>query len=188
MIKQAIIFITVGIIVFFAFGSSVGAANIGVIYNINTNSTRTPISKYIYGTNFYMNTDYSIQRIGGNRCTAYNWENKWSNAGSVYLFQNDTMWDSSNPSVPGLGYTKLIDQSNSINQDSIVTLQLADYVSAPIFGQYLDQYPAPSQYFYPVQFAKGTTVRRTILMLTMTLFIWIVRFLVRNLVMHSLPG
>ena len=151
--KQVIIFITVGII--FVFNSSAGAANINVTYNINTNSTRTPISKYIYGTNFYMNTDYTIQRIGGNRCTAYNWENNWSNAGSDYLFENDTMWDSSNPPVPGLGYTKLIDQSNLINQDSIVTLQLAGYVSAPIFGQNLDQYPAPSQYFYPVQFAKG---------------------------------
>jgi hypothetical protein len=151
--KQVIIFITVGII--FVFSSSAGAANINVTYNINTNSTRTPISKYIYGTNFYMNTDYTIQRIGGNRCTAYNWENNWSNAGSDYLFENDTMWDSSNPPVPGLGYTKLIDQSNLINQDSIVTLQLAGYVSAPIFGQNLDQYPAPSQYFYPVQFAKG---------------------------------
>jgi hypothetical protein len=152
-IKQAIIFITVGII--FVFSSSAGAANIIVTYNINTNSTRTPISKYIYGTNFYMNTDYTIQRIGGNRCTAYNWENNWSNAGSDYRFENDTMWDGSNPPVPGLGYTKLIDQSNSISQDSIVTLQLAGYVSAPIFGEYLDSYPAPSQYFYPVQFAKG---------------------------------
>lgn len=151
--KQVIIFITVGII--FVFSSSAGAANINVTYNINTNLNRTPISKYIYGTNFYMNTDYTIQRIGGNRCTAYNWENNWSNAGSDYLFENDTMWDSSNPPVPGLGYTKLIDQSNLINQDSIVTLQLAGYVSAPIFGQNLDQYPAPSQYFYPVQFAKG---------------------------------
>jgi hypothetical protein len=151
--KQVIIFITVGII--FVFSSSAGAANINVTYNININSTRTPISKYIYGTNFYMNTDYTIQRIGGNRCTAYNWENNWSNAGSDYLFENDTMWDSSNPPVPGLGYTKLIDQSNSVNQDSIVTLQLAGYVSAPIFGQNLDQNAAPSQYFYPVQFAKG---------------------------------
>ncbi len=153
MKKQVIIFITVGII--FVFSSSAGAANISVTYNINTNSTRTPISKYIYGTNFYMNTDYTIQRIGGNRCTAYNWENNWSNAGSDYRFENDTMWDSSNPPVPGLGYTKLIDQSNSINQDSIVTLQLAGYVSAPIFGQDLNSQPAPSQYFYPVQFAKG---------------------------------
>jgi len=145
----------VAVIVFWAFCSSVGVANINVTYNINTNSTRTPISKYIYGTNFYMDTDYTIQRIGGNRCTAYNWENNWSNAGSDYYFENDTMWDSSNPPVPGLGYTKLIDQSNSVNQDSIVTLQLAGYVSAPVSGMDLNAFPAPSQYFYPVQFAKG---------------------------------
>jgi hypothetical protein len=147
------IFIISGL--FISLNLSIQAAPINVTYTIKTDTGQTPISKYIYGTNFYMNTDYTIQRIGGNRCTAYNWENNWSNAGSDYLFENDTMWDSSNPPVPGLGYTKLIDQSNSVNQDSIVTLQLADYVSAPIFGQYLDQYPAPSQYFYPVQFAKG---------------------------------
>jgi hypothetical protein len=34
---------------------------------------------------------------------------------------------------------------------------LAGYVSAPIFAEYLDSYPAPSQYFYPVQFAKGAS-------------------------------
>jgi hypothetical protein len=150
--KQVIIFITVGII--FVFSSSAGAANISVTYNINTNSTQTPISKYIYGTNWYdTGTDYTIQRIGGNRCTAYNWENNWSNAGSDYLFENDQGMDSS--TTPGKGYTKGIDLHNSMGQDSIVTLQLAGYVSAPISGQHLDQYPAPSQYFYPVQFAKG---------------------------------
>jgi hypothetical protein len=151
--KQVMIFIILGL--FISLNLSIQAAPIAVTYTIKTDTGRTPISKYIYGTNFYLNTDYTIQRIGGNRCTAYNWENNWSNAGSDYLFENDTMWDSSNPPVPGLGYTKLIDQSNSVNQDSIVTLQLAGYVSAPVSGQNLDQYPAPSNYFYPVQFAKG---------------------------------
>jgi hypothetical protein len=152
MMKRIIIFIALGIIVSFCLPVQ---AVVNVTYTV-TDVNRTPISKYIYGTNFYdTGTDYTIQRIGGNRCTAYNWENNWSNAGSDYLFENDTMWDSSNPPVPGKGYTTGIDLHNSMGQDSIVTLQLAGYVSAPIFGQNLDQNAAPSQYFYPVQFAKG---------------------------------
>ena len=89
VMKSKIKFATVIVSAFLVSSLSVYAANINVTYNINTNSTQTPISKYIYGTNFYMNTDYTIQRIGGNRCTAYNWENNWSNAGSDYLFEND---------------------------------------------------------------------------------------------------
>jgi hypothetical protein len=130
-------------------------AAINVTYTINPGGTQTPISKYIYGTNWNEDADYTINRLGGNRCTAYNWENNWSNAGSDWYFQNDTMFDASNPPVPGKGYTKTIDVTNSYGQASIVTLQLAGYVSAPISGQNLDLSPAPSQYFIPVQFAKG---------------------------------
>ena len=151
--KQVIIFIISGL--FISLTLSIQAAPINVTYTIKTDTGRTPISKYIYGTNWYdTGTDYTIQRIGGNRCTAYNWENNWSNAGSDYRFENDQGMDSS--TTPGKGYTKGIDLHNSMGQDSIVTLQLAGYVSAPIFGQDLNNYPAPSTYFYPVQFAKGT--------------------------------
>jgi hypothetical protein len=151
--KQVIIFIISGF--FISLNLSVQAAPINVTYTVKTDTGQTHISKYIYGSNWGNNTNYTVQRTGGNRCTAYNWENNWSNAGSDYLFENDTMFDSSNPAVPGLGITKNIDMFNAQGQESIITLQLAGYVSAPIFGQNLDQYPAPSQYFYPVQFAKG---------------------------------
>jgi hypothetical protein len=151
--KQVIIFIISGL--FISLNLSIQAAPISVTYTIKTDTGQTPISKYIYGSNWGHSTDYTVQRTGGNRCTAYNWENNWSNAGSDYLFENDTMFDSSNPPVPGLGITKNIDVFNAQGQESIITLQLAGYVSAPISGQYLNNYPAPSQYFYPVQFAKG---------------------------------
>jgi hypothetical protein len=56
-------------------------------------STKTkPISPWIYGLNFY--TDVSgapphltLDRAGGNRWTAYNWETNASNAGSDYLYE-----------------------------------------------------------------------------------------------------
>src|SRR5207244_6276024 len=62
---------------------------------ITIDPTKTkPISPYIYGTNFYSgNTapqpNFTFDRAGGNRWTAYNWENNYSNAGSDYIYNND---------------------------------------------------------------------------------------------------
>ena len=50
------------------------------------------ISPLIYGTNGPQNPTqnrYTLLRSGGNRMTAYNWENNASNAGSDYQYQND---------------------------------------------------------------------------------------------------
>ena len=77
------------ILVVFIFCASATAANINVTYNINTDVNRTPISKYVYGSNWGSGTDYTIRRSGGNRLTAYNWENNWSNAGADWYFEND---------------------------------------------------------------------------------------------------
>ncbi|MBS1725702.1 MAG: hypothetical protein JST51_03210 [Armatimonadetes bacterium] len=51
------------------------------------------ISPYIYGANTTdyagLGTGFRFARSGGNRLTAYNWENNASNAGSDWYFQND---------------------------------------------------------------------------------------------------
>jgi hypothetical protein len=143
----------VAVVVLTVFSASSVQAAINVTYTVNTDANKTPISKYIYGSNWGNNTNYTIQRTGGNRCTAYNWENNWSNAGSDWYFENDQMFDPNE--TPGEGITMAIDKYNSLGQESIITLQLAGYVSAPIFAMNLNNYPAPSQYFIPVQFAKG---------------------------------
>lgn len=130
------------------------AAPINVTYNINADGTKTPISKYVYGSNWGGGTDYTIRRSGGNRLTAYNWENNWSNAGADWYYEND-QYMSSSP-IPGKAITDFHDQALSEGQASIVTLQMAGYVSAPIWRQInLDTEAAPSIYFYPVTFAKG---------------------------------
>ena len=52
-----------------------------------------PISRFIYGVNESLDGNYSAgtaTRLGGNRWTAYNWENNASNAGSDWYFQNDS--------------------------------------------------------------------------------------------------
>ena len=50
------------------------------------------ISPYVYGVNDgakAASAGASIVRSGGNRLTAFNWENNASNAGSDYQFEND---------------------------------------------------------------------------------------------------
>jgi hypothetical protein len=146
--------LTIALIFYLSYSSIASTANINVTYNIKTDVARTPISKYIYGSNWGNGTDYTIQRTGGNRCTAYNWENNWSNAGSDWYYENDSYFDSNE--IAGEGITKIIEQFNLDGQDSIVTLQMAGYVSAPLFRQInLNTEAAPSIYFYPVVFAKG---------------------------------
>ncbi len=143
------------ILVVFVYCASAATANIIVTYNINTNVNRTPISKYIYGTNSTGNSNYTVVRSGGNRLTAYNWENNWSNAGADWYYENDQYMSSS--TIPGYAITNgFRDLCVANHQDSVVTLQMAGYVSAPIWQQInLATQSAPSIYFYPVVFAKG---------------------------------
>jgi hypothetical protein len=136
------------------FCSTAIAANINVTYNINTDVNRTPISKYIYGSNSGGNSDYTVVRSGGNRLTAYNWENNWSNAGADWYFENDQYLSSS--ATPGKYVTDFRDSCVTNKQDSVVTLQMAGYVSDSVFGEVnLITESAPSYYFKKVVFAKG---------------------------------
>jgi len=67
-----------------------------VRFAIDSTSHAVPISPYIYGLNAPNWSDASgatITRFGGNRITAYNWENNASNAGSDYLFENVYLWE-----------------------------------------------------------------------------------------------
>jgi hypothetical protein len=134
-------------------------------YTINTDANRTPISPYIYGTNSGYpgltnpgnDSNYTIVRYGGNRLTAYNWENNWSNAGADWWWENDTYLTSWIPSpVAGKAVTDFVDTCIANKLDSIVTLQMAGYVSDSIFAQVdCNIYAAPSKYFKKLIFAKG---------------------------------
>jgi fibronectin type 3 domain-containing protein len=92
-----------------------------------------PISPYIYGINFHSGVTgapplLTFDRNGGNRWTAYNWENNASNAGSDYLYESDNYLSSSN--VPAEAVRSFIagDQANGLA--SLVTFQLQGLVSA----------------------------------------------------------
>ena len=103
-----------------------------------------PISPYIYGTNFYSgNTspqpNFTLDRDGGNRWTAYNWETNASNAGSDYIYNNDNYLSSSN--VPAEAVRSFIAGDQGAGLASLVTFQLQGYVSADESGPVLRPFP-----------------------------------------------
>jgi hypothetical protein len=90
-----------------------------------------PISWFIYGVNESLAGPYSnltLTRAGGNRWTAYNWENNGSNAGSDYYFQSDSYLGGGN--TPGGAVMPTLNDASSHNAGAIVTIPMAGYVSA----------------------------------------------------------
>lgn len=97
----------------------------------------TPISPYIYGVNSYGGIPnapkhLTFDRAGGNRWTAYNWENNFSNAGSDYIYNNDNYLcnGSCNPGIPGEAVRMFIAADHAAGLASLVTFQLQGLVSA----------------------------------------------------------
>jgi len=91
------------------------------------------ISPYIYGINFYNGVSgapplLTFDRAGGNRWTAYNWETNASNAGSDYIYNNDSYLSSSN--VPAEAVRGFIAADQAKGVASLVTFQLQGLVSA----------------------------------------------------------
>src|ERR1022692_2794513 len=93
----------------------------------------TPISPWIYGLNFYTGVKgapprLNLDRAGGNRWTAYNWETNASNAGSDYLYEND---DYLSPSAtPAEAIRSIIAADQGLGMASVMTVQLQGLVSA----------------------------------------------------------
>jgi len=112
---------------------------------ITIDPTKTkPISPYIYGTNFYSgNTapqpNFTFDRAGGNRWTAYNWETNASNAGSDFNYQNDNYLSASN--VPAEAVRSFVAGDQGAGLASLVTFQLQGYVSADESGAVLRPFP-----------------------------------------------
>ncbi len=107
-----------------------------VTITINPANTQ-PISPYIYGLNFYSGeTDppplLTMDRDGGNRWTAYNWETNASNAGSDYLYENDDYLSSS--TVPAEAVRSFIAADQGLGMASLVTFQLQGLVAGDESG------------------------------------------------------
>jgi fibronectin type 3 domain-containing protein len=103
-----------------------------VIITIDSTKTK-PISPYIYGINFYNGVSgapplLTFDRAGGNRWTAYNWETNASNAGSDYIYDNDSYLSGSN--VAAEAVRSFIAGDQAANTASLITVQLQGLVSA----------------------------------------------------------
>ena len=100
-------------------------------------ATKKPISALIYGINppstsgtnwGGLGTGFNFARMGGNRLTAYNWENNASNAGSDYLYENDGLMGATDE--PGWAQRTFIQSVIASRALPLVTIPMAGYVSA----------------------------------------------------------
>jgi hypothetical protein len=109
------------------------AADVTITVNPAQNK---PISPWIYGINSYGGVTapplLTVDRMGGNRWTAYNWETNASNAGSDFLYENDNFLSSSATPAEAIRPTIVADQSAGLA--SIMTVQLQGLVSADESG------------------------------------------------------
>jgi hypothetical protein len=117
------------------------------------------ISPWIYGLNFATGIAnapplVTLDRAGGNRWTAYNWENNASNAGSDYLYESDNYLSSS--SVPAEAVRALIAADHAAGSASLVTLQMQGWVSADEAGPVNTSNPPDATRFKAVVFKKNT--------------------------------
>jgi len=121
--------------------SSVTATD--VVFTVQTDADHGlwTISPEIYGVNAPSpgaSLDSSMRagnvRFGGNRTSAYNWENNASNAGNDYHNQSDGYLSSSN--TPGTLASTTFNQANSMGSQTsaLITVPIGDYVAA-------DKYP-----------------------------------------------
>lgn len=140
--------------------SSAGWAALNIDFTIDTTQDRTPISPYIYGANYSLGEDENIaaRRTGGNRLTGYNWENNFSNAGNDWYHSNDNYLVSGLPwaqqQIPGICLTKFQDSCLAAGEYSLVTLQMAGFVSADGDGTVTEVQTAPSDRWKEVVYAK----------------------------------
>jgi hypothetical protein len=108
-----------------------------LLFTINT-VNRFPISRFIYGGNFLTDTAnyggarppdaFTLNRMGGNRLSAYNWETNYSNAGNDYQFQNDQYLSQS--TTPGQAVRDRAAPSFAKNQAFLATIPMLGYVAA----------------------------------------------------------
>lgn len=97
------------------------------------------ISPLIYGYNSI--ADPAAQRVavlraGGNRFTAYNWENNASNAGNDYIFQNDNylVTGATMPDALGQAVRPMLETARRIGAAAVLTIPNVDYVAADKLG------------------------------------------------------
>jgi hypothetical protein len=125
---------------------------------ITIDPTKTQsISPWIYGINpnGAPNIPHvTLNRLGGNRWTAYNWTTNASNAGSDFNFQSDNFLSSS--AIPGEAVRPTIASSISAGQATLFTVQLQGLVSGDENGPVSTANPPDLTRFKTVVAKKST--------------------------------
>jgi hypothetical protein len=106
------------------------------VFQVDSSRDQRFIYPTIYGTNqpdwsgksLYL----SLMRIGGNRLTAYNWENNASNAGTDWYNQNDGYLGGGD--IPGEAIRAPVAAAFAAGASAIVTIPMAGYVAADKLG------------------------------------------------------
>jgi hypothetical protein len=102
-----------------------------VTFTIDPTLNQQPISRFIYGINGSLTgatSNLTLTRAGGNRWTAYNWENNASNAGSDWFYQNDGYLGGGN--TPGGAVAPTLNNAQARDAAAIITIPINGYVSA----------------------------------------------------------
>jgi len=135
-----------------------GAADV----RFEVSSVRTPrraISPWIYGSNQAEPGSLhgeTMVRLGGNRWTAYNWETNASNAGSDYLYQNDTYLGGG--TTPGGAVRGPVEAAHAAGLGALVTIPIAGYVAADTTGPTDSAGGDRATRFFPTEPSSGATL------------------------------
>lgn len=126
--------------------------------SVNVKADVKPISPLIYGANNPTSLATAV-RWGGNRTSAYNWENNYSNAGADYNHISDRFFlsnvNAQEQAIPAIPIIKMVKTANQRKQYTLVTLQAAGFVSADANGAVTEEQEAPSYRWDSVIFRKG---------------------------------
>jgi hypothetical protein len=125
-------------------------------FTINSGQNVKPISPWIYGTNFDTVPTATLNRIGGNRLTGYNWENNASNAGADWYHHNDFGMATGPNDPPGYAFRGAIQSAAPDGQAVLVTVPMAGYVAADGNGTVDETEIAPSPRWKQVVPKKST--------------------------------
>ncbi|MBN2530536.1 MAG: endoglucanase A [Deltaproteobacteria bacterium] len=108
-----------------------------VQFTINSSENVHPISPYIYGANSVdwdgLGNSITIDRAGGNRYTAFNWENNASNAGSDASYSSDSLLGGGD--TAGEATRLYVQDAFDGGAACIITVPLVDYVAADKSGK-----------------------------------------------------
>jgi hypothetical protein len=111
---------------------------VDITFDIESTQGVHAISPYVYGVDDgskATTAHATIVRAGGNRLTAYNWENNASNAGSDYQFENDDYLCASGGCIPdgntAGGFLKgVVSGAQTAGAAALITVPIVDYVAA----------------------------------------------------------